>query len=60
MILNLNNLSSLSSLSGISDEDLIETCNKLVDLHQLVYSELQERKIKDLQNFAKEMIEDSE
>lgn len=54
MILNLNNL------SGISDEDLIETCNKLVGLHQLVYSELQKRKIKDLQNFAKEMIEDSE
>lgn len=60
MILNLNNLSSLSSLSGLSDEDLIETCNKLVGLHQLVYSELQERKIKDLRNFAKEMIEDSE
>lgn len=57
MKLNLNNL---LDMTDVTDDDLIEACNKLVDLHRLFYTELQERKIKDLQNFAKEMIEDSE
>ena len=54
------NLNHLFDMSKMTDDELAEQCNKLVGLHRLFFTEIQQRKIKDLENFAKEMIKDTE
>ena len=51
------NLNDVPNVLDSDDEYLKNLCNKLLDMHSLVYTELQSRKLKHFNKFVECMIE---